>query len=317
MLNCEYASRLIRETIWPDFTAHFKSGTTRASYASDLAEVMNCFEKDFLQIKEREAQEYFDMMKNKITEKRLKPATVAKKFRELHSFAEYICENSEKYKIRKDYEDVFYPFLKRLEKQKKFAKSVPISEIDRLLQAAEDDIQAYTIVTLIYRAGLTSTEIIRLTPEDFVMYTNGLYAAVKGRRKLVYIPDDAARTLESFLKFRQAQACLLKPEEECEWLFFNSRGNRLNLMYISRLFQKLSKRAKIENCSAQSIRSACGCTLYAYGAKNSQVAAQLGVTETQIHRYQNEAYRDGIQRAANELVRVRVEPPQNTYINSV
>lgn len=313
MINSEYVSVLTSQRIWTDFTAHFRSSTTKASYASDLSEIMNYFEKDIVQIGESDAQEYFHVMQNRITEKQIKPATVAKKFRELHSFAEYICENREKYGIDENFRDVFYPFLKLLEKQKKFAKSVSLADIDRLLQVAKDDIQAYTIIVLLYRAGLTSTEITGLKAEDFVRYENGVYAVVEGRKQLVYIPDDAAAVLERFMEFGQNRERFGKSGQESQCLFCNSRGNQLNLMYISRLLRKLGKKAGVEDCSAQSIRNACGFTLYAYGAESEQVAEQLGVTLTQIHRYKNETYRDGIQRAANELVRVRVVPPDNTY----
>lgn len=267
---------------------------------------MNYFGKDIVQIGESDAQEYFHVMENRITEKRIKPATVAKKFRELHSFAEYICENREKYGIEEDYRDVFYPFLKLLEKQKKFAKTVSLADIDRLLQAAKDDIQAYTILVLLYRAGLTSTEITGLRAEDFARYENGMYAFVEGRKNLVYIPDDAAAVLEQFMESGQSG-------QKGGWLFVNSRNRQLNLMYISRLLQKLGKKAGVKECSAQSIRNACACTLYAYEAEPWQVAGQLGVTQTQIHRYKNTVYREEIQRAANKLVRVRVIPPENTY----
>lgn len=300
MIKSIYASELTSQYIWTDFIAHFRSSTTAASYASDLSEIMNYFEKDFVEIRNDNVQEYFQMMQNKITQKVINPQTVAKKFRELHSFAEYICENRKKYCIDDQYQDEFYPFLKVLEKQKKFAKSVPVEHIDRLLQAAEPDIQAYTIIVMLYRIGLSSTEIIQLKPEDFAIYENGMYAAIKGREELCYIPEDTARILERFFDQRK----------EVEYLFYNSRGNKLNLMYLSRLMKKLAKKAGIPEYSAESIRNTCGFTLYAYGATPKQVANQLGVTKMQIHRYRNEVYKDQIQQAANHLVKVKVMPPE-------
>ncbi|MGN1164832.1 MAG: tyrosine-type recombinase/integrase [Lachnospiraceae bacterium] len=302
MIKSRYASELTEQHIWKDFIGHFKSNVTEASYASDISEIMDYFEKDFPEIRKNHVQEYFDMMQNKISQKVIKPQTVAKKFRELHSFAEYICDNREKYKIDDKYQDEFYPYLKVLEKQKQFAKSVPVDNIDRLLRAAEDDIQAYMIIVMLYRVGLTSTEIIQLKTEDFAMYENGMYAVVEGRKDLCYIPEDAAEILKKFIECRK----------DMPFLFYNSRGNQLNLMYISRLMKKLSKSAGIPGCSAESIRNSCGFTLYAYGAMPEQVANQLGVTKMQIHRYKNEAYKDQIQQAANKLVKVKVIPP-NTY----
>lgn len=300
MIKSVYASELLCQHIWTDFIVHFKSPTTEASYAADLSEIMDYFEKDFLEIRKSLVVEYFEMMQNKITQKVIKPQTVAKKFRELHSFAEYICNNRGKYRVDDEYQDEFYPFLKTLEKQKKFAKSVPIEHIDRLLQVAECDIQAYTIIVMLYRVGLTSTEVVQLKTDDFAVYENGMYVAVEGRKKLCYIPDDAAIIVESFLKQRK----------EMMYLFYNSRGNQLNLMYISRLLKKLEKKAGIPEYSAETIRNTCGFTLFAYGVKSEQVANQLGVTEMQIHRYKNEVYSDQIQQAANQLVKLKVMPPE-------
>lgn len=94
------------------------------------------------------------------------------------------------------------------------------------------------------------------------------------------------------------------------YLFFNRRGNMLNTMFISRMLKKYTAKAGIPAYSAQSIRNTCGFTLAAYGASDMQTAKQLGVTTTQIHRYSGEAYRDNYgQKAANELVHIRVLPP--------
>ncbi|MFQ8899667.1 MAG: hypothetical protein ACLR71_17300 [[Clostridium] scindens] len=40
-----------------------------------------------------------------------------KKFRELHSFAAYICENKERYQVDEGYQDDYYPYLKMVAKQ--------------------------------------------------------------------------------------------------------------------------------------------------------------------------------------------------------
>lgn len=295
-----YASELIRQVVWEDFTAHFKSSTTKGSYQADICEIMDFFEKDFLKIQEKEAEEYFTVLKNRVEMGELKPGTMAKKFRELHSFAEYICDNREKYGVLY-YRDVYYPYLKLVAKQEQFVHSVPIEHIDRLLEAAKEDIMAYCIFVLLHRAGLSSTEITELVPEDFRAYDNGTYAFVKGRKEACYIPDDAAITLEKYLNVRA----------ENEYLFYNSRGNRLNTMYISRMLKKYTSRAGLPAYSAENIRNTCGVTLFSYGAEKEQVAKQMGITEKQIKRYKNMRYKENLQQKANKLVRMMVVPPEN------
>ena len=59
-------------------------------------------------------------------------------------------------------------------KEKELARMIPLEHIDRLLTASAENHMVYTILTLMYRAGLSSTEIIALKgPEDFVQYGGG------------------------------------------------------------------------------------------------------------------------------------------------
>lgn len=290
---------LFSQGIWNDFKAHFKSITTEASYRTDIREIMNYFQKDFFEIREVEVKEYFAVLQNKVNKGALRPGTMAKKFRELHSFAEYVYENHEKYGIDKDYRDYYYPYLKVVAKQEKHVKAVPLEHIDRLLLAAEENSMAYCIIVLLYRVGLTSTEIVELKPEDFVIYENGVYVSIIDRREKSFIPEDAVRVIECYINERKGNT----------FLFYNSRGNKLNPMYISRLMKKYAKKAGIPCYSAESIRNTCGVTMFSYGADSRQVAKQMGITKVQIKRYDNVIYRDSIQKAANNLVKVKVEPP--------
>ena len=63
-------------------------------------------------------------------------------------------------------------------------------------------------------------------------------------------------------------------------------------------------------CISHAHQNTCAVTMFAYEASPEQVARQMGVTQIQIKRYKNLSYRDNLVRAANELVKVRVEPPK-------
>lgn len=299
-MECVYASKLTKEKIWPDFLDHFKSPVTAASYASDIKEIMEHFQRDFWMIREVETATYFQWMENRVKQGDLSPATMAKKFRELHSFAGFACENREKYRIGKGYRDYYRPYLRLTEKPAPFARVVPPEHIDRLLAAAEEDLTAYGLILLLYRGGLTSTEITWLRPEDFILYEDGMYAAVRGRRELCYIPEDAAQMVK----------WILEGARRGTYLFTSSRGNQLSLMQISRILKKYERMAGIPSYSAQSIRNSCGCTLFAYGADEEQTASRLGVTGIQIRRYRQEGYREKLQREAENLVKLRADPPK-------
>ena len=137
-MNSLYASDITKQVIWPQFVAHFKSETTKASYLADISEIMNLFHQDFLDIGKKEIKEYYDFLQNKVKQGILQPGTMAKKFKELHSFAEYICKNKAGFPVGEEYVDEYYPYLKLVEKQKQFVKSVPVEHVDRMLKAAEE-----------------------------------------------------------------------------------------------------------------------------------------------------------------------------------
>lgn len=295
-----HASQITKQEIWCDFIAHFQSETSQASYCTDIEEIMSYFKKDFLLITSSEVQEYFTYLEHKVKRGEMKPGTMAKKFRELHSFAEYICDNREKYKIDEAFQDAYYPYLKLVAKQEKFVRTIPIEHIDRLLQEAEENRMEYCILVLLYRVGLSSTEIVDLKLEHLAEYDNGVFVYSEKRKQACYIPEDAVLVLEEYLAIR----------EDHDPLFYNKRGNPLNTMYISRMMKKYTTRANLPTYSAENLRNACGMTLFAYGAERKQVAAQLGISQVQIQRYHNVRYKDELQKSGNALVKLKVELPK-------
>ena len=304
-MNSIYASKLICQVIWPDFTAHFRSHTTAASYQADITEIMEYFRKDFLDIRQKEVKEYFEVLSHKVEQKNMKPGTMAKKFRELHSFAEFVYMNRQQYEIDEAYRDFFEPYLKHLSTQEKFAKSVPVGHIDELLKAAESNRMEYCILVLLFRAGLTSTEVSNLKVEDLAEYDNGIFVQITGRKNLCFIPEDAWRILEKYIEERSVD----DKKGHQPYLFCNRRGNQLNPMYISRMMRKYEEKAGIPHYSAQTLRNSCAFTMFAYGASQEQVAGQMGTTKLQIKRYRNLAYQDLLQQQASQLVKIKIEPP--------
>ena len=288
------------QQIWEDFIAHFKSDTTIHSYQSDICEFCDYIDKKFIGIKNLDVQKYFEWLLNRVEQQELKPATMAKKFRECHSLAEYMSVNREKYKVEEGFEDYFYPYLTRVAKQEKLAKSIPIEEIDKLLEVSQRDIATYIILILLYRIGLSSTEIIEIKAGDIEQYSDGYYVWIKSRKEACYLPDDVVEILMKFLCQR----------EDSEYLFYNRAGRQLNTMYISRLMKKYTSLAGISSYSAEALRNSCGFTMYAYGAKDKQVASQLGITQMQIKRYDDVRYKNNIQKQAQNLIKLKVEPPR-------
>ena len=65
--------------------------------------------------------------------------------------------------------------------------------------------------------------------ENILLYDNGMYLEVPGRKAPSYVPEDAAKVLLHYLEVCQPQG----------YLFRNRRGDALNLMYISRMLKNM------------------------------------------------------------------------------
>lgn len=298
-MNSLYASDQLKQVIWPDFISHFRSEVSISSYRTDITEFMNYFQRDFTTLNDAMAQEYYVWLEKKVKQGNIQPITMAKKYRELHSFADYIVKNRDNYDIPDNFQDYFFPYLKGVAKIEKLARSIPIEDIDKLFAAAQNDLMAYCILVLIYRVGLSSTEITGLKLSDFAAYDNGVVATIAGRDTDCFVPEDVYAILEKYIAVR----------DEHEYLFYNKRRNKLNTMYISRLMKTYTQLAEIDNYSAEALRNSCAVTMFAYSAKPEQVAAQMGVTQIQIKRYKDMSYRDNLLRKANSMVKLKVEPP--------
>lgn len=299
-MNSIYASEQFCQVIWPEFISHFKSENTAKEYENTIIEFLNYLKKDFLQIDSLDiALFYFQYLETRVEDEKMEPSTMAKKYRQIHSVAEYICKNRGRFDIPESFQDYFLVYLSKLEPIAASNQSVPIQDIDKLLQAASEDTMTYCIICLIYRVGLTSVEITELKLEHFVAYDNGVYAFVPGRKEPCFIPEDVYNVLEGFFQERKNNI----------YLFYNSRNAKLNKMYISRMMKKYSQQAGVKEYNANQLRNACGYSMTAYNVDSLYVSRQLGVTPHMIERYKNKSYADASMRVANSLVKIKVEPP--------
>lgn len=281
---------------WNLFRKRFRSETTEASYRSDISEFCRIVGKPFEEAGREDVRKYYEYMTAAVTSGKISMITRTKKFRELHSYASFLNEHDG----NRDEHDYFYPYLKNMAKESRLAGSVPVEDMDALLRAAENNLAAYTILTLMYRAGMTSTEIVSLRgEEDFIRYDDGIYADLKGRELPCYIPGDAWEILKTYMNQREIH----------DTLFYNRSGRPLNTMYISRMMKKYCAAAGIRSYSAQDVRNSCAFNLFSYGASARETAEQMGRTQQQIRRYQGAGYRGNLRRNASDLVKIHIEKP--------
>lgn len=296
-MSQNYIGEFVNIEIWNLFRKRFKSETSEGSYRSDIIEFCRLTGKPFTESTREDVRDYYLKMTEQVKAGKISSITRTKKFRELHSFGSFLIE--EGLWIQGE-EDFFYPYLKNMKKESFLAGAVPVEDMDALLQAASDDLMAYVILTLMYRAGLKSTEITTITGEDdFMEYDDGIYVMLKGREMPCYIPQDAWKILKSYMDQREMH----------ETLFYNRNGRPLNAMYISRMMKKYCTRAGIRSYSAQEVRNSCAFNLFAYGADAARTAEQMGRTTQQIRRYNGARYKGNLRRKASDLVKIHIEEP--------
>lgn len=287
---------------WIEFAEHFRNKVTAESYLSEIREFEHICGKTFFKAGEKDVRQYYEYLKVRCELGKISGSTFSKKFWELHSFAAFAAERKGSKDVPAAFEDYFFPWLKLVGRQEKIVQSVPVEDMDALYQAAQEDSMAYAIITCIHRVGLSSREIAELKQSDLATYENGVFAYIASREDFCFIPEDVVLILERYMEEREMV-------EETDTLFHNRNGAPLNKMYISRMLKKYTTKAGIPSYSAEKIRTTCGVTMSAYGASYMQVAKQMGITGTQIKKYKNKQYKKNLQLKANELVKIKIEPP--------
>lgn len=293
----EYASRQTNNA-WLDFSKKLEA-ISRSSYCGDINEYIDFCKKDLLQTKKGEADRYYEYLLSKVGDGKMKATTMGKKIREIHKFSEYIARDKAKYQAPAGFDDFFYEYLIRLVSADQLVSPVPMEHLDALLKVAESNPMYYTMLVLFGRMGLSSTEVCALKPNDLVADPNGVFIILKESDELRYVPEDVAAVLEHYLSIRK----------DCEYLFYNRSQSKLNVQYCHLMMKKLTKAACVPGYSARDLRNTCGSIMFAYGAKPEQVAGQLGITQMHIKRYDNVLYNENLSKTANDLVKIKIEPP--------
>ena len=285
--------------LWEAFTQHFRNSKTRETYFGDINEFVEMAQKDFLSIEAADVRRYYQEMKRRVEEQKIRSKTLEKKLKELHAFADFILTCRSDYDIPASFQDYFYSYLIYFDREDSVKEVFPIEHLDKMLKAAEEEYMTYAILVLCYRAGLLSTDICALKQQDFIEKEGHLYLILREKKEVVYLPKDVAEILKRYEAVRG----------ENEYYFFNGRGNPLNTMYLHRMMRRITKKAGVPDYSAMDLRSAYAGTLYAYGADDGQVADQIRITQMHIKRYANEAFEEDLRQSAANLIKMIVIPP--------
>lgn len=294
-----YMSQLTKD-FWDKFALRFKNSNSPNVYFGDINQFMDIVEKDILDIRQNDADKYYNDLLRQVREGRLQANTMKKKIKELHKFSEFITEQHED-KVPRGFQNFFYTYAVQYFKDEDLQQLPQLGDLEKLMEAAKDNIMYYTILSIGHRMGLKSTQICSQKVSDIVVDPNGAYF-IMDKSEIRYVPDDVWTILTLYMeKYRT--------RPNVEYLFYNKRGAKLNTQYISAMMKELCQKAGIRPYSYTDIRNTCGAVLFAYDARADQVAQQLGIGMAHVRRYDNVVYRNNMHKEIAKLVHLQVKPP--------
>lgn len=296
---CQFMSPATQE-FWDRFATRLKNKNSPSVYFGDINQCMEVAEKDLLEFRQKDADRYYHFLLEEVRAGNLQTTTLKKKIKELHKFSEYISEQDD-CKVPHTFENFFYRYAVQYFQDEELRNLPMLEELDKLMDAAKDNIMHYTILCIAHRMGLKSTQVCKQKVSDIVVDPNGVYF-ILDKNDVRYVPDDVWSVLKIYLE-------TYRTNSNIEYLFYNKRGGKLNTQYISSMMKELCKHAGIIPMSYTDIRNTCGAVLFAYNARPDQVAQQMGIGMAHIKRYDNVVYRNNIHRETAQLVHLKVEPP--------
>lgn len=296
---CRFMSLKTQE-FWDGFSTRLKNKNSPNVYFGDINQCMEIAEKDLLEFHQADADKYYQYLIEEVKAKNLQTTTMKKKIKELHKFSEFITEQAEG--VPDGFENFFYIYAVQYFKDEELRDLPQLDDLDKLMDAAKDNIMHYAILSIAHRMGLKSTQVCDQKIKDIVVDPNGAYF-ILNKTDVRFVPDDVWAILNIYLE-------TYRTNSHIDYLFYNKRGRKLNTQYISSMMKALCKRAGTRAMSYTDIRNTCGAVLFAYNARPDQVAQQMGIGLAHIRRYDNVVYRRNIQRETSQLVHLKVEPPE-------
>ena len=151
-----YLSSLFENEIWPTFSRSLNTPKSKADYYSVIRDVSKYTKKDFLEIRESEAQGYFNHLLILAQNGKQSVKTVKVKLARLKSVSNFILRHSYLFELQLTYKK--NPFLRITLPQTEeylLKKNVPdIKELNDILAKAEADPMLYLILSMMIKCGL-------------------------------------------------------------------------------------------------------------------------------------------------------------------
>ncbi|MCR5718963.1 MAG: tyrosine-type recombinase/integrase [Lachnospiraceae bacterium] len=196
--------------------------------------------KDFLDIDQKDVTRYFDKLQQKVYTNEISLHTVCCRRSLFNKLAEYLVLYYPDYYTDNPFANIFIKDSKAYVK----ATSIPsLEELNRFLYACKRNFMHFLLYSMVLRMGIKSTELINLKKEHVIRDGDCCFIYIESREKygslsIIPMPSDIIRLYNEF-------EGLENPNRE--YLFTNSRNEKLSITTISRLTKKYLNMAAIDN----------------------------------------------------------------------
>lgn len=296
------SSQLFENKILPAYLKRFKSETAVATNRRAIVELCDYCKKDFLAITEAETKEYLDLLlsgKGSKSGRPLKRKTVYLKYACIRSCGSYIQANQEQYGI--EYSSPFM-YIEFPEPAKDITTEhvLTFSEVDVLLSTIQDK-QMYLMVSLVITCGLSVKEIIELKPTQLILDDKlQLFISLKDKKKVfryILVPDTIKEAL-----LEHAEAVKGKDEK----VFVNKHGKPLTRRVLELHVQDQMNEAGLSGWTMRDLRNTASFYMLQGGASKTQAAAQLGICERWMLRFQQAVEEMDVQAGEYNCIQIRM-----------
>ena len=220
-----------------EFTKYIKgknySNLTLKSYIDDLYYFYSYVKKDELSIKENDVREYLTYL----NEKEEKSTSVRRKISTLKTFYKFLYINN--YMDKKDYPMTRIAVPKTEKRLPKFIYYNDLLEIINESSKTNDNVRDKLIIEMLYATGVRVSELVNIKINDIDFENKRIIVHGKGNKeRVVYYGDYAKEVLEEYLSVHY--------RKDTEYLFVNSKGNKLTDRGVRYIIDKIMDKLSIK-----------------------------------------------------------------------
>lgn len=298
-----YLSPLFENEIWPMFAKTLNTEKSKSDYFAILRDISCYLKKDFLSVKDADAQAYFNHLLMLAANGKQSIKTIKVKLARANSVSNFVLRNSYLFELQQTYTG--NPFQKvSLPETNEYltARNVPdIDELNGILHKAEGNTMLYLILSIMVRCGLSAGEICTLKFEDFIQDSNGnvgIEYCYRNVKRYIKIPEDILTLIQEYIGDMTVS--------HSAYLFHNKRGNPLRIRDLERLYLKYLPTDETPHYTLSDIRNGSAAYMLVCGASTTEVARYIGIAPEWMRRFDKivpELYV-----AAVDYTNIRVKP---------